>query len=70
MSSMDNHIYNLIKSSIKRSESIWKYQQYKEDSQGCLECQKLWDTLKQIDEQALSLLKQTLESHAKEGMLK
>jgi len=67
---MDNHIYNIIKAAIKRSESVWKNSQYLEDSQGCEECRALWEKLKQLDQQGLDEIKRVLENHAKSGMLR
>jgi hypothetical protein len=67
---LDNHIYDLIKAILKRSQSVWKYDKYLEDSNGCAECKELWNHLKEVDEQALGVLKKVLESHAGRGMLR
>ena len=67
---MDNHSYNLVKAAIKRSESIWKTNEYLKDSSMCPECQALWKSLADFDKQALEQIKKVLESHAKQGVIR
>lgn len=66
---MDNHLYNLMKAATKKAQSVWRYDQYIQDSAGCQECQKLWKKLKQADSAHLEELKKVLSSHIKSGAL-
>ena len=67
---LDNHIYNLIKAIIKRSQAVWKYESYIQDSGDCEECRMLWNRMREADSRLLEELKKALESHAQKGMLK
>lgn len=60
---MDNHIYNLMKAIVKKSQSVWHYEKYLQDSQGCNECQQLWQKMKSEDERHLEEMKTILKHH-------
>ncbi len=54
---MDNDLYNLMKATVKKAQSISKYGRYLEDSVNCPECKTLWKKLRTEDMAQLEEMK-------------
>lgn len=48
-------------------DSVWRYDQYKQDAPDCKECNELWDTLHKRHEEDIALLKKQIAEHAQTG---
>jgi hypothetical protein len=60
---IDNHNYNLAKALTKKAQAVWRYGQYKKDSQGCEKCRALWEKLEKEDGLHLEEMKKLLGEH-------
>jgi len=62
-----NHHHNLIQQISELMDSVWRYDQYKQDAPDCKECNELWDTLRARHEEDIALLKKHIAEHVKTG---
>lgn len=62
---MDNDLYNLMKSMVKKAQAISKYDQYLVDASesGCSECAALWQEMQAEDTKRLSEMKKIFKAH-------
>jgi len=58
-------MYNLMKALVKKSQSLWRYEENLKESADCPECQELWNKLKAEDSADLELLKKATMAHLK-----
>lgn len=70
---LQNVNYNLLEEITQKSQSLYRYDRYIQDAQAqtppCLECIKLWQEMKEHDEEDLSHLMQHFKAHIDAGMV-
>lgn len=60
---LNNHLYNLMKACVKKSQAMWQYDKFQEDSKDCEQCQEIWNKLRAEDKVHLASLKKHLLDH-------
>jgi len=66
---MKNHNYNLITELSEQLRGLWRFEQYTKDAQeqGCQECGKIWQELKNEKRRLIDRLRQEIENHVRAG---
>lgn len=65
---MKNINHDLIHQLSETLDSIWRYQDYLKNAQGCEQCVKLWERMRAMDEEQAELLAKEIKRHAGEGI--
>jgi hypothetical protein len=60
---LNNATYNLMETASVLSKGLHRYSTFQQDSEGCQQCQQIWNTMKQADEEQLSRLVPHLKEH-------
>lgn len=63
---MKNHNHDLVHHLSETNDSLWRYDEYIKNSQGCQYCTALWDKLKEADQEAEKMLAEEIKRHVKE----
>lgn len=63
---MKNHNHDLIQQLSENADSLWRYDDYLKNAQGCAHCTAIWKRLKKMDQEAEKLLLKEVERHIKE----
>lgn len=66
---LDNNTYNLMEDITSLSKSLYRYETYIRDAEGCKSCQEFWKKMKKQRESELAVFLKELQKHAKEGKL-
>jgi hypothetical protein len=64
---MKNHNHDLVHQLSELLDSIWRFDEYKKNAEGCAECQKLWEEMRLAYEQWEKRLVAEIERHIKSG---
>ncbi len=60
---LKNPTYNLMETASVISKGLYRYDQFQQDARDCPQCQQIWTTMKQRDEQELNELLQHMKQH-------
>jgi hypothetical protein len=52
-----------MKACVKKSQAMWQYDKFQEDSKDCEQCQEIWNKLRAEDKVHLASLKKHLLDH-------
>ncbi|MBI2446353.1 MAG: hypothetical protein HYV51_00845 [Parcubacteria group bacterium] len=63
---MKNHNHDLVHHLSETIDSIWRYDEYIKNSQGCDSCTAMWNKLKQTDMEVENVLKFEIQKHIDE----
>jgi hypothetical protein len=63
---LDNATYNLMETAAVLSKGLHRYDTFHKDANQCGECGKLWDYMKQADEEQLKRIVGHLKQHFSE----
>lgn len=66
---MNNHSYDLVNTLAEKSQALWRYDKYLEDSKSCEQCQMLWNKLKHQEEKEVEEMEKILTTHAKQDQI-
>ena len=64
---LKDHNHDLVKQLSEDSSSLYRYDEYIKNAEGCEHCQALWQKMKEMDEEKVSMLTAEINRHAKEG---
>lgn len=64
---MKNHNHDLLHHLSETIDSLWRYNEYLKNSQGCEFCISLWNQLKDTDERAEKMLLEEIKRHVNEN---
>lgn len=60
---MKNHNHDLVQQLSENADSIWRYEEYMKNAEGCQHCTDLWAKLKKIDMEAEMMLLEEIKRH-------
>ncbi|MBI2635105.1 MAG: hypothetical protein HYW79_00995 [Parcubacteria group bacterium] len=63
---MKDHNHDLIHHLSETIDSIWRYDEYIKNAQGCEHCTNLWAKLKETDQEAEKMLLEEIKRHSDE----
>lgn len=63
---MNNWNHDLVHQLSEDLDSLWRYEDYLKNSQGCGHCSTMWRKLKELDEEKVEMLRQEIERHVNE----
>ncbi|KKS43761.1 MAG: hypothetical protein UV48_C0016G0010 [Candidatus Azambacteria bacterium GW2011_GWA2_42_9] len=64
---MKNHNHDLIQQLSENADSIWRYEEYIKNAEGCQYCTGLWAKLKEMDMEAEKMLLEEIKRHVTEN---
>ncbi len=64
---MKNHNHDLVHHLSETVDSIWRYDEYIKNSQGCEYCTALWNKLKETDQGVEKMLLEEIKRHLSEN---
>lgn len=64
---LKDHNHDLVKQLSEDSSSLYRYDEYAKNAEGCEHCQALWRKLKEMDEERVKMLTEEINRHAKEN---
>ncbi|OLC01282.1 MAG: hypothetical protein AUH30_00620 [Candidatus Rokubacteria bacterium 13_1_40CM_68_15] len=65
---LKNPTYNLMETGAVISKGLYRYEQFRKDAGECQQCQKLWQSMKQQDEEQLHQLLVHMKQHIDKEM--
>jgi len=63
---MQNWNHDLVHQLSEDLDSLWRYEDYLKNSEGCDHCSGMWRKLKEMDEEKVEILRQEIERHVNE----
>lgn len=63
---MKDHNHDLIHQLSENADSIWRYDEYIKNAQGCEYCKSLWTKLKTMDMEGENMLLEEIKRHSDE----
>jgi len=60
---LTNATYNLMETAAVLSKGLYRYEIFKKDSEDCQRCQRIWNEMRQADEEQLALLVSHMREH-------
>jgi hypothetical protein len=63
MAMLTNATYNLMETASILSKGLHRYESFKSDAGDCQRCQRIWDAMRKVDEEQLSLIVMHLREH-------
>ena len=63
---MKNHNHDLVHQLSENADSIWRYDEYLKNAEGCQNCTNLWSKLKTINTEIESMLTEEIKKHMDE----
>lgn len=64
---MENHNHDLVHQLSELLDSIWRFDAYKKNAEGCAECEKLWAEMKTAYQGWEKRLVEEIGRHVKSG---
>ncbi len=64
---MKNHNHDLIHQLSENADSIWRYDEYIKNAEGCQYCASMWSKLKEMDMEAEKMLIEEIRRHVSEN---
>lgn len=64
---MKNHNHDLVQQLSENADSIWRYDEYIKNAEGCGFCDSLWAKLKEMDMEAEKMLLEEIKRHVGEN---
>ncbi len=63
---MKNHNHDLVHHLSETIDSLWRYDEYVKNSQGCDSCSAMWSKMKQTDMEVENMLRAEIQKHIDE----
>jgi len=64
---MKDHNHDLVHQLSENADSIWRYDEYIKNAQGCQYCTSLWAKLKAMDTEGENMLLEEIKRHISEN---
>lgn len=64
---MKNHNHDLAHQLSEDLDSLWRYEGYLKNAQGCGACVGMWEKFRSMDEEKVQLLRDEIVRHVNEG---